>query len=81
MNGSLVWITRALSTIKPATTPRLFAVRLGFDRLPTSDNRAGGVDALIDDTGKDLRCGVGEVARIKREFEGAVNLIMLRDII
>jgi len=34
---------------------------------------------MITDMGNDLRLIADEVARIEREFEGAVNLAVLRD--
>ena len=77
MSGSVVWIPKALSTIKRATSPRLSALQLSFARPPTAANRP--VDALIGGAGEDLRWIAGEVARIRREFDGAVNLTMLRD--
>lgn len=72
MNGGLAWIPRALSTIEPATSPRLSTVQLNFTRPPTAARRP--VEALIVSAGKDLRWVTGEVARIKREFEGVVYL-------
>ena len=77
MGGSLLWIPRALSTIKLTTSPRLSAVQLSFARPPTATHPT--VVALIESAGKDLRWVTGEVARIKREFEGPLNLTMLQD--
>lgn len=77
MHGSLGWIPRALSTIKYTTSPRLSTLRLSLTRPPTAPNRS--VYALIEGAGEDLRRVAGEVARIKCEFDGAVNLTMLRD--
>ena len=71
MDGSLAWIPRALSTIKPATSPRLSVIQLNFSR-PIIAIRS--VDALITDTSDDLRWVADEIARIKGEFEGAVDL-------
>jgi len=77
MNGSLAWIPRALSTIKPATSPRLSTIQLSFARPSTAANRP--VRILIRGVGKDLRRIAGEVARIKCEFEGVVHLTMQQD--
>ena len=64
----LPWIPKALSTLRPATSRRILAVRLGF--VPnTSDTRA-----VPKDIGNDLRRIADEVTRIKREFKGAVKL-------
>jgi len=71
MGGSLVFIPRALSTIKPATSPRLSIIQLNFSR-PVFSNRSA--NALIEDAGDDLRSVAGEISRIEGELEGAVNL-------
>lgn len=64
----------ALSTLKPTTSPRLSAVRLSFAGFTDRT-----VDTLIRDTGNDLRQVADEVARIEREFEGAVNFTVASD--
>ena len=69
MSGSLLWIPKALSTIKPDTSPRLSFVSLNFVR-PRFGH--GSTDDLIKDAGDDLRWVVDEVARIERELGGAV---------
>jgi len=69
MSGSLFWIPKALSTIKPGTSSRLSFISLSFVR-PRFAN--GSIDALIRDAGDDLRWVVDEVARIERELGGAV---------
>jgi len=76
MGGGLSWIPKALSTIKPATSPRLSLIKLSFIR-PTFTNRS--IDALVKDAGDDLRRVVDEVARIEREFGGAVHLTVYWD--
>ena len=66
----------ALSTLRPATSPRLSTIRLDF--APSFIvNRT--VESLIEGTANDLRKVADEVARIEREFEGAVRLITVRD--
>jgi len=64
MSGSLLWIPKALSTIKPATSPRLSFIRLSFVRPPFAN---GSIDDLVKDAGDDLRWVVDEVTRIERE--------------
>ena len=74
--GGLPWIPLALSTLRPATSPQLSAIQLYF-ACPSVANRS--VKALIEDMGGDLRRIANEVARIEREFEGAVNFTVLLD--
>jgi len=71
MGGSLLWIPKALSTIKPATSPRLSLIKLSFVRPPFA-NRS--IEDLIKDAGDDIRWVVDEIARIEREFGAAVDL-------
>jgi len=78
MSASLPWIPIAISTLRPATSPRLSALKFDFARRPLVANRRS-LDALIEATGDDLRWVADEVARIEREFEGAVDSIILRD--
>ena len=72
MDGGLIWIPKALSTLRPATSPRLLAIRLCFVRPSTAIEIATGE---VDD----LRRVAGELARIEREFEGTVELTVYRD--
>ena len=65
----------ALSTLRPTTSPRLSVIRLRFAGPPVDLP----IKTLIKDTANDLRRVAGEVARIEREFEGAVNFTVLRD--
>lgn len=75
--GGIPWIPPALSSIRPATSPHLSAIQLSFDH-PLPANRY--IDAaMIKVMDSDLRWVADEVARIEREFEGAVNLVVLRD--
>lgn len=74
--GRLPWIPTTLSTLRSATSPRLSAIRLDFARPPPTGRS---VDALIKALGDDLKRVAGEVARIEREFEGAINLTVLLD--
>jgi len=64
----------ALSTLNPATSPRLSSIRLNFTHW-----RARSAETLIEDMGGDLRRVADEAFRIEREFEGAVNLTVLQD--
>jgi len=66
----------ALSTIKPATSPRLSAIQLDFSR-PGICNRS--VNAMIKDAGNDIRWVADEIARIEGVFEGTVNLTVVWD--
>ena len=62
----------ALSTLKPATSPRLSIIRLDF-----CANRD--VETVVTEIGGDLRRIADEVARIEREFKGAVNFTVNPD--
>ena len=74
-HGGLPWLPIALSTLKPATSPRLSAIRLDLTYWSTPS----AAETLIEDVGGDLRRVADEVSRIEREFKGAVNLTTLRD--
>lgn len=74
--GGLPWIPAALLTLKRATSPRLSALQLNF---VDSSPRTHPVETSIADMGSDLRQAAGEVARIEREYEGAVKLNVPRD--
>jgi len=76
IGGSLLWIRMALSTIKPATSPRLSTIKLTFARAPSPPRFS---DPPIEGTGGDLQRVADEVARIEREFGTAVNLTVSRD--
>jgi len=76
VGGDLLWIPTALSTLGPATSPRLSAILLRF-ASSYSTNRS--IGTLLNDAGSDLRRVAGEFARIKREFKGAVNLTVFLD--
>ena len=76
MSGSPVWMPMALSTIKPATSPRLSVIQLDFSHPPTC-NRS--VKAMIREAGDDIRRAANEISRIEGEFEGAVNLTVVWD--
>ena len=66
----LPWIRMALSTIKSATTPHLSALHLNLNGL----SRPNGFTNWRILFANDLRLLDEEVARIEREFGGAVNL-------
>ena len=74
--GGLPWISVALSTLRPATSPRLFSIQLDFIASPIIDRS---VETLIKETGGDLQRVADEVARIEREFEGALNFTVVPD--
>ena len=76
VGGSLLWIHAALSTLRPATSPRLSTIQLNFTCAPTSDRS---VEAVIECVGNDLRRIADEVTRIEHEFKGAVKVIVLQD--
>ena len=65
----------AFSTLRPATSPRLSAIRLDFARV-SSINQP--LETLVERLGNDLRWIADEFVRIEREFEGAVNLTVVR---
>ena len=74
--GGLPWIPVALSTLRPATSPHLSAIRFDFN---FSVGGAQSVETLIEDVGNDLRRVADEVTRIEREFEGTVNFAAVLD--
>ena len=76
ISGSLLWIATALSTLRPATSPHLSAIRLSFVRLRTIRTP---VETAIKEAGNDLRRVADEVTRIERQFEGAVKVTVVRD--
>ena len=76
MGGGLPWIPMALSTLKPATSPRLSAIQLNF---VWQSSAYQSVETAIEGAGDDLRRIADEVIRIKREFEGAAILTVAWD--
>ena len=76
MSGGLLWVSTALSTVRPATSPHLSTIKLDLVRQP---NANGPVVVMITDTGKDLSKVPDEVSRIKREFMGVPDLTVLLD--
>ena len=76
MAGGVLWIPMALSTLRPVTSPRLSSIQLDFSR-PLTANRS--IQAAIGDAGDHFRRVADEVARIQREFKGAVGLSVARD--
>ena len=67
----------ALSTLRPATSTNLSAIRLKFTRsiFLVEDSAA----TLISYMGDDLRRIADEIIRIEGEFKGAVKLTVFRD--
>ena len=76
IGGGLLWISSALSTLRSATSPRLFAIRLSFAQAHTT-NRP--VETTVENIDHDLRRVADEVARIEREFKGVVNVTVPQD--
>jgi len=76
MDLGLPWIPMALSTLRPTTSPHLSTIRLDFAGAIIGSRH---VETSIRDMGDDLRRLADEATRIEREFEGAVNLTVLRD--
>lgn len=76
INCSPHWIPTALSTLRPATNPRLSAVRLDFAHVPTV-TAGRPVTTLTEDLGDDLQRVAVEVTRIEHEFEGTVDITVL----
>ena len=72
MESGPPWIPMALSTLGPTTTPRLSSVLLTFFAPLIST-------PLIGRRDEDLQQITHQVIRIKREFEGAVNLTVNHD--
>jgi len=66
----------ALSTLRPATSPRLSIIQFDFSYSPGVTRS---VKAVMEEVGNDLQRVADEVARIECEFEGTVNLIALLD--
>jgi len=75
--GGVPWIHLALSTLRPATSPRLSAIRLKFTNESSIVSQSA--ETLIEDMGNDPQRIAGEVARIEREFKKMVTLTVLRD--
>ena len=74
--GGLPWIPAALSTLRPASSRCLSVLLLNFFRSPSA-NRS--VEPAVEYMGDDLRRIIDEIARIKREFQGAVKVTVLWD--
>ena len=74
VRGNLLWIPTALSTLKSATSPRLSAIELNFFCLLNTPR-----SMVEENAGNDLLRIADEVTRIEREFEGVVNVVVLRD--
>lgn len=72
--GSIQWISTALSTLKPATSPCLTVVRLNFAVRRFLNRRS--MERLRDD----LTLIEREVARVRHEFAGKVHITMNENI-
>ena len=75
VSGSLLWIPLAFSTLGRTTSPRLSVVRLELARSPSVYRST---ETLVQVLGDDLRRVADEVTRIEQEFEGAVDLTVVR---
>lgn len=64
----------ALSTLRPATSPRLSVIKLDFTS-PSSVPAENSIPLV----GNDLQLIAEEIARIEREFKGAVDFTLLCD--
>jgi len=71
-----LWIPPALSTLGPASSPRLSTIRLNFASHSATNQSA---KTLFNDVGGGLRLVADEFARIERRFGGAGKLAVARD--
>ena len=76
MDGRLLWIPVALSTLGPATSPHLSAIKLRFTRVRSVKRPT---KTLIKNMSEDLQWIVNEFTRIGRESERAVSFTVIRD--
>jgi len=74
--GSLQWIPTALSTLGPTTSPRLSAIRLELISHCAINKT---IEIIPKNAGSELRRVADELARIEREFGGAVKLTVRRN--
>ena len=74
IQGPLHYITTALSTLKPSTSPHLSHVHLRFTGPTCSAPYLASGTSDLEDLGSDLRQIADELSRIEREYEGAVKL-------
>jgi len=73
VGGGLAWIPTAFTTLGPATSPHLSAIRLQLSCTLSAKT-------LIRHSGDDLQKVADEVVRIEREFGEAVNFVLHRDL-
>ena len=74
IHGDILWIHKALSTLKPSTSPRLSAVRLKLGSKPPEDSPVH-VRELPD---RVIRPIEEQVARIELEYTGTVDVTVQR---
>ena len=74
--GGLRSIPTALSTLRPATSPRLLAIRLGFIDPPASGQLIEPPIKLTGNVTNDVRRVADEIARIERELEETLELVV-----
>ena len=75
MDGGIFWIPTTLSTLRPATSPCISAIRLSLGSHSASDRA---VLALLKATGRELLRVADEFTRIEREYKGVVKLTVVR---
>ena len=76
MGGSLLWIPTALSTLRPATSPCVSAIRLNLISYSCTEQS---IESLLKTAGSELQRVAEEFTRIECEFGGALNLIVSRN--
>jgi len=74
VGGGIPWIPMVLSTLSPITSPHLSSLQIGFFSSPPNL-----LPEISEDMSNDLQRIADQVARIEREFEGAVNSTVIRD--
>jgi len=78
VHGDLQWIPASLTTLNPATSPRLSKIYLGFSAQCT---RASFTTSWVHEAGEVGHrppTDRGRIYRIEREYGGAVDLAMSR---
>ena len=70
----LSWILAALSTIRPATSPRLSVITLDFYASLSQE-----IETVIADLRDDLVRIANEISRIEREFDRVVHITVVTD--
>ena len=76
LGGDMLWIPTALSTLRPTTSPRISVIRLN---LVSGFATTRSIERLLNVASSGLRLIADEFDRIEREFEGAVDLTVVRN--